>query len=1211
MGKRIFAGMLLVILVMSLIAGCAVDPNKYLSDRMKRILSGAPFSAGWTGIDVAYIHDAGFMKVSHTIVKVVENSPASRAGIKVGDQIWFVGSENTGYIDTPTVAKKLMDANPAVVIKVKREGYDKLLSFTVKRNESIASRRMGDLFGSASISSAGQATRLSPAEPLPEPPAPVPQRSASPDLIALLGQGPKENAQWGFAPGKGTGKGVTVKRVGKGTPADTAGLVAGDVLLSVDNTPIENFKDWLVKLNEFPLFTPLALRVQRNEQIMDASISLTGRLRLEVKPIRSDFVIPSVSASHAPAPTAIDALEAFNVLDRVFLDPDNGKIAVLGHYDPRFATGSIPYLDLLKTALVHPLPHMDIRPTPESAKLLRDIKAETTVKLRRFPFNEAVDLVQGHPAAERDRQLLIRQLARRYGLAPEEFAAWYNFARIDVSNDSYPGILPPVPLRPIIPLAYINMGYPVAAAALELLYKETPESTLDALQTLGMSAAAGQGPEAYGEQTMQAFLAVAVRVGALSSATRDSLIGIYEKKRMTWQDVVRVSESVMPFTPKGGKLDFMRLAFNHIVLSDPIGLLMFPQVKQARSYMHPTDLDRDSQLTRIMFAADYVLKSTSEYPELFANSMPDFQSLAEFRVHSQTRGDARSDRIWLEPEDVGMNISPDHHVIEFTHSRIRVKTSSFSEVINFEGADTDQPDPYTTWLCRHMMDNYDQYAHIMPPLHEVREAAKVIALAQWLNKENINVNLNDVTQTDWQSPKPFPLLGLISQSNTIFPDGHAQIDTYLTTEGGVVFRPMGSWTTMTPAPQSETKAMDALSLSASLGRQAEVAVQSGDLETARHLADLSAQAMSGSLTRADLPKYNITIPPAPANPGTLSPAAVQSQKEAIQHVYREIAGRNTGKVPVASAPVASNFLHQLQTGQTMPAPAPLPEVPHASPPASTDHNACSISLGPTETVPEDQRAYLDDKLAEAQNRLGYINEALKKLMALNQSQRDQIDQLTDQISKDYRAATERAYDFAVSLLTDLPLAKYADAQKVNLARMEKYIAKKSLERATPMSADALKALERDIEKMAALKDQDTKAVEALERMLAVYSGAQYGSDIDKWDQGTRTSGDRQRSLDAILLAGKILLDHPWLEKMLSHQDWFGGNALWQVTAIGKMAWTASDFFWDIMHQYAAWGPLSAELQKDLKANNAAMEKLRLKAKENVREIQCLKDLMRR
>ena len=79
-----------------------------------------------------------------------------------------------------------------------------------------------------------------------------------------------------------------------------------------------------------------------------------------------------------------------------------------------------------------------------------------------------------------------------------------------------------------------------------------------------------------------------------------------------------------------------------------------------------------------------------------------------------------------------------------------------------------------------------------------------------------------------------------------------------------------------------------------------------------------------------------------------------------------------------------------------------------------------------EGVQAEHRSYLADRLAEARSRLRSINEALRRLAALNAAQRAEIEQLTADITLDYEAATERAYDFVVSLLTDLPLAKYAD-----------------------------------------------------------------------------------------------------------------------------------------------------------------------------------------
>ena len=91
MEKRLILRIILAFWVVLLICGCAVDLGA------KKIFNGTTCSAGWVGIDVAY--KISGISASHTIVRVEKDSPASRAGIRAGDQIWFVGPENAGYMN--------------------------------------------------------------------------------------------------------------------------------------------------------------------------------------------------------------------------------------------------------------------------------------------------------------------------------------------------------------------------------------------------------------------------------------------------------------------------------------------------------------------------------------------------------------------------------------------------------------------------------------------------------------------------------------------------------------------------------------------------------------------------------------------------------------------------------------------------------------------------------------------------------------------------------------------------------------------------------------------------------------------------------------------------------------------------------------------------------------------------------------------------------
>jgi hypothetical protein len=62
--------------------------------------------------------------------------------------------------------------------------------------------------------------------------------------------------------------------------------------------------------------------------------------------------------------------------------------------------------------------------------------------------------------------------------------------------------------------------------------------------------------------------------------------------------------------------------------------------------------------------------------------------------------------------------------------------------------------------------------------------------------------------------------------------------------------------------------------------------------------------------------------------------------------------------------------------------------------------------------------------------------------------------------------------------------------------------------------------------------------------------------------------------------------------------------------MGQMAAYASGFFWDIMNQWAAWGPLAANLQQDLETNTKGMTALREKAAQTLQDIECLERLMK-
>ena len=141
-----------------------------------------------------------------------------------------------------------------------------------------------------------------------------------------------------------------------------------------------------------------------------------------------------------------------------------------------------------------------------------------------------------------------------------------------------------------------------------------------------------------------------------------------------------------------------------------------------------------------------------------------------------------------------------------------------------------------------------------------------------------------------------PLLGVMSIACLIVGDGRAAVAgvTFKQTEGVAPGKAMAGETRLPPA----------LTLSNQLGERAAAAAVSGDLESASHLAELSAQAMTGQLTRNDLAKVKITgVENLPSLP--LSPALVQVQQTLGRQLQSRIAA--TAANPAARAATATTF----------------------------------------------------------------------------------------------------------------------------------------------------------------------------------------------------------------------------------------------------------------------------------------------------------------
>lgn len=838
---------------------------------------------------------------------------------------------------------------------------------------------------------------------------------------AYAAETPQRISFWGIVVDDAGGKGVRIEAVRNDSWAGMAGgLNPGDVLLSINGVAVRSAQEFRAVKNNFPLYTPLKLTVNRKGALIERQIVLSGIVPLEVKAIKPEFTIPGVPlppALPAAALSAIDALDVVNVLDQVVLDPGSGKIAVIGHHDARFNTGPLPYLDLLKTAMTNPAPKLDL---PD------DVEHKAEKPTWNWPSR---DFILGHPDLELERQLVIRDWASASGVSPEELVSLFNYVNFSAKER-----VPPPGIRAVLGKALNHLGFAETAQAFDLVNQDGTDAPLKALQLLGRNAEAqsilarsgGDAARARGTLIASVYLAMLENIHA-SEATVAALRDDLAAGRSTWQETVEKAQGqMMPSRSRTDKRDIALSALNRIMLSTKASRALLGQpLNDLRTWIATTDLDRTSQLARILYEADYSLKSLMVAPHLFRR-IRGSMSNQEYEI-SKGKNYARVvTEHWLEPGMVSMTVSPGRRVVAFGTSEMKYDTkATVSKGLADKGVVIDHY--YDDW-CAVLMNNYDEYARILPSFHKVREAAKIVAFANWLISEKVRVDLGGVAQEKWNPPDKLPgfwRVALVYVEKGDDQDVHKGVSSVqFAYSGGVTFKNRSNWTRMTPSVTSETSVTSQLALSAGLGQQAVQAAQSGNLENARYLAELSAQAMTGSLSKTDLAKINIPVPQ--GAPAPVSPAGVQLQTELLKATNAQIKGLTQSSDPGKRAaalsllngvydsfranPVAaSDYLLKLQTGQ-LHADSATPTAPRPGLPKGA---AASETLTPGQCQVAERRvaAYRD-----ALRQTVEVAERFSRTIAADQALRAQWEERMT-------AASERAKSRGQFLWLALPLGK--------------------------------------------------------------------------------------------------------------------------------------------------------------------------------------------
>jgi serine protease Do len=200
------------------------------------------------------------------VARVEDDSPAAKAGVKEGDVVLEYNGEKVEGVDQFIRVVRETPPGRQVKMAVWRNGGTENLTVTVGARRNMV------------VETPGGAVEVPPIPPIPPiPPVEIPRFELSwqSPIIGIEGESLAPQGQLaGFF---GVQDGVLVKSVIRDSPAEKAGLKAGDVITKVDNSKVTSPREITSVLRSNRSNTNFTLTVVRNKKEMPVSITLPDR----------------------------------------------------------------------------------------------------------------------------------------------------------------------------------------------------------------------------------------------------------------------------------------------------------------------------------------------------------------------------------------------------------------------------------------------------------------------------------------------------------------------------------------------------------------------------------------------------------------------------------------------------------------------------------------------------------------------------------------------------------------------------------------------------------------------------------------------------------------------------------------------------------------------------------------------------------------------
>jgi hypothetical protein len=625
-----------------------------------------------------------------------------------------------------------------------------------------------------------------------------------------------------------------------------------------------------------------------------------------------------VPISYKPSLSIATRMAEINVLKYAFVDQNTGDVVFVGSYDPTYATGPIPYNALLADAMGSPYPRFTLEfPGSGGQSPLGRIRSTLDQEFARIASDPnygvqwlgrlILPVLKGD-SSDPDQQAALNARLQVLGITPASYRAYMTwqlggFKDMQAYNGGAADFLPRV-----MELSGLSRKGGAEITAYRVYATMANRESLDEWCRIA------------GYTDLLARIDQQVRNGGNRSAgTAELLPALYGSMlRGLGLSESEVSRIQSDYARQGGNEGVLvtpleqryQAVFQQFLIDKLVNGMSFTGATLSGQYNFPTIMSalntygarRDSPVMNVFFQADYILKFMTASPRP-GERIPQHQTSQQYLGDAENRAGRSAGktpasgviRYWLYPQNVTLDPLAGNSGVRFRDASVRVGV----EMLDSVGGDAAGLQFYKTTLdeySSHLTSLYEQYARLYPMLHTLRETEKVVALARWAQKNGVRVRV----QADSAPPATLPdaAPGFWGMTYVVRPTGST--DTIVTwAQGGVDFGQStgDAWMQAGPADRQVTNdALRSLAASTALAEKAAAAAGGGDLESARDLAERSAQAMSGNIDFTNLPPV-----PMPSGP-VVDPAALASVSQAsIVAVEMNTQGLQQAKQGLAEA----------------------------------------------------------------------------------------------------------------------------------------------------------------------------------------------------------------------------------------------------------------------------------------------------------------------